>query len=1511
VVTDDSVGESTREFIEGGHWPRPVRYQRNPNRHDRGRSNFNLCFSLARGEFVKFLCDDDVLTPNCVERMVDVITRHPGVALVTSRRQRVDAEGMPLEDRESTLAPLELDALIEGASLSRAMLTSMVNFVGEPSTPLFRRADLLNESGDILSYCGERITFVNDIAMWLTILHHGDAAFLIEQLSGQRVHSGQNQNATELQDQSLGHFKNLCEIAKNHGVIDDNQAAELGGRPRWVPGWAQLKYKNLEQPTAEWQEASIYFGPERIAKGARSAQLSADELALYSEFCWTLYAENNPEPGETEANVTDHFLQHGQFEYRVGVPRYAHDASRMTRQCTQLWNQLLVDDEGNARPCPRFSPLLNVYSPDITDGLDSARLHFLTGRPQGPCADCDRHPKVPLADFVRHNFSSDHDLLKARKDRVLISEKATTSVSPRHVLVIGHSAGRAGGEYVALSIVRGLHEDLGCQVTVILARGGELTEQFRQYAQVHVLGDKTLPGTEAQRELLIQLRQRGVRHAICNTVVVGRYAKQLKELGYQVTHLVHELGTSIENFLPAEDRLGVCDHTDALIFPVNFVKSSFLEHYAPRTDTLLCRPQGIEPDFPRPQDRGALRQRLRNSLGLASDTRLVIGAGSGELRKGPDLFAQVAKRVLAGEGSSAIHFVWLGQLDKVLESWIEHDRHLLGLDRQFHLAGLQSDLTDYYLGADVFLMTSREDPLPNVVIESMYAGLPVIAFAEGGGTPELLVDGCGVIVPYLDVDAMASATRRLLDTPEEAQNIATRAAQRIDSGFRRADYVSYLLARFTAPVHTVTLVVFGQDAAALSAKLHSLSLGLTTNPWRPDAVLTVSPVPTNDGLPGELMAIPVSHLILPAKTSADELLRQAASRAETELLWFVDVVTSRINDDFPNLISAFDSPSVVAAFGPGHHPAQRDALAPIPRALLSVNERAWFSPHWGNDSHSALRRSTPLLALSSGLIRRTAIGRVPPSPAALKKNPLWVWPWLAGLSRIGTMVWTPRPTVDLVEDDFPGNNGQIETWFSYWEQARGLVDRLYPAEESRASNRDDDWRQLRSALELPEQSAKRTSPQIATRVSASAEKPPMLSPQKELSLYNKAAHHLDNGRIDKGKEQLLDLASQGSMLWQVYFDLGRIAFEEEKVSDAEGYFRQAASLEFSSTHSLHNLVAIFTMKQEYAQALATIGIILRREDDPQLVEHLRAIVTEAGVSLDSLDWISPRYAEQAKVLIGAESRLTSSLDRIENLEKQLLLKNAGLVGDTSISQPTQLRVQSPGYCVLCKSDVASWLPWKAQIRRSPFVSGLGSVGSNVEQFWCPKCRSHDRERHLMLYLQATNLLETFHDACILHVAPEANLSKVISEQKPRRYVLGDLHPASKEIELVDVENLSYPDDSFDWVLCNHVLEHVTDYRRALSELRRVLRPGGRLICQTPYAEKLSVTFEEKSLSSDEERFLYYGQEDHVRLFGNDIESIIQSAGFVGSLQSHKTLIADIDPQHYGVNEREPFFLFVK
>jgi len=145
------------------------------------------------------------------------------------------------------------------------------------------------------------------------------------------------------------------------------------------------------------------------------------------------------------------------------------------------------------------------------------------------------------------------------------------------------------------------------------------------------------------------------------------------------------------------------------------------------------------------------------------------------------------------------------------------------------------------------------------------------------------------VVPYLDTDAMAAATRHLLDDPEAAQSIGKLAARRIETGFRRADYVDFLLSRFTAPVHRVTLVLSGQDAAELGQQLERLSASFDTIAWRPDALLLISPEAGPMNLPPALSRIRTDHLILPRDTLPAELLSQAVAQADTELLWFVDL----------------------------------------------------------------------------------------------------------------------------------------------------------------------------------------------------------------------------------------------------------------------------------------------------------------------------------------------------------------------------------------------------------------------------------------------------------------------------------------------------------------------------------------------------------------------------------------------------------------------------------------------
>ena len=180
---------------------------------------------------------------------------------------------------------------------------------------------------------------------------------------------------------------------------------------------------------------------------------------------------------------------------------------------------------------------------------------------------------------------------------------------------------------------------------------------------------------------------------------------------------------------------------------------------------------------------------------------------------------------------------------------------------------------------------------------------------------------------------------------------------------------------------------------------------------------------------------------------------------------------------------------------------------------------------------------------------------------------------------------------------------------------------------------------------------------------------------------------------------------------------------------------------------------------------------------------------------------------------------------------------------------------------------------------------------------------------MLLYLKASGLFERFKGASILHFAPELHISQLIEATGPGQYVRGDLYPTSDSIEKLDMLAIGYPSASFDFVIANHVLEHVDDDLPALSELRRVLKPRGLAILQTPFSNKLARTFSDPGIDNNAARYQAYGQEDHVRLYGRDIFERIESAGFKSHVVSHEQQLSDIDACRFGVNEKEPFFLF--
>jgi SAM-dependent methyltransferase len=220
------------------------------------------------------------------------------------------------------------------------------------------------------------------------------------------------------------------------------------------------------------------------------------------------------------------------------------------------------------------------------------------------------------------------------------------------------------------------------------------------------------------------------------------------------------------------------------------------------------------------------------------------------------------------------------------------------------------------------------------------------------------------------------------------------------------------------------------------------------------------------------------------------------------------------------------------------------------------------------------------------------------------------------------------------------------------------------------------------------------------------------------------------------------------------------------------------------------------------------------------------------------------------------------------------------------------------------------LPYRGGWRQAPaLLRAFQVVGSDLDNYLCPVCGCHDRERHLLFYLRQTRFLDRLRGSAILHFAPEGRLTSFIEMAGPIRYVLADLFPSRPGVERIDLLDIPYAPGTFDFVIANHVLEHVSDDLKALSEVRRVLKPGGHAILQTPYSNLLEHMFCDPGVKSEADRLQVYGQEDHVRLYGRDIFQRFASVGFISRVAEHAQVLAGFDAARFGVNVNEPFFLF--
>jgi O-antigen biosynthesis protein len=388
---------------------------------------------------------------------------------------------------------------------------------------------------------------------------------------------------------------------------------------------------------------------------------------------------------------------------------------------------------------------------------------------------------------------------------VLTSPQLQGTSRPSTVVLVTHDAYPHGAQFLALNLARTFRQDLGLDVYVVCLGDGPLKREFAKWATVHDLSGLDARGNEAH-VLARRLREEGHRCALVNTTVAAHFLATLAENGLECVALIHELrGVLDEKGLHGHAR-AIAECAVKIVFPAEEVAIAF-DTVAPLdSNRVVVRPQGLYKRRRGHADPVQARKQLRSMLNLPPGCPVILGVGYADHRKGVDLFLEAGLR-LANRAPDA-RWVWVGHWDGLMQRQIEKRLARIGGESsRFIFAGQQEDTDAFYGGADVFALTSREDPFPSVVLEALDAQLPVVAFEGAGGFVGLLNEGCGRLVPAGDCGAFADAVADLLQSPEQRSRLGSRGSELMAERFSFRHYAFDLLEISGQPRPRVSVVV--------------------------------------------------------------------------------------------------------------------------------------------------------------------------------------------------------------------------------------------------------------------------------------------------------------------------------------------------------------------------------------------------------------------------------------------------------------------------------------------------------------------------------------------------------------------------------------------------------------------------------------------------------------------------------------------------------------------------------
>lgn len=530
---------------------------------------------------------------------------------------------------------------------------------------------------------------------------------------------------------------------------------ELGKKIPYMLSRSYLKLLNLLSFRKGFP--SVYY--DKVSKTAASAkaEMQTHDERPEDDFSAEFYLAAYPDVAASRMSPYEHYVKHGRAEGRLG---------RLTGP--------------DGRPYADFSPefYLAAYPDVVAAGMNAYEHYVRHGRDEG------RLGSVPgLANLGR---------------------AGSIDNTRETVLVVSHDGARGGAPILSYNIVKGLLKKYN--VVALFLGPGPIPEACRQAGAV-VIGPVVIreatPLTEVVVAAMAELTS--FKFALANSIEARHVLPAFAKRYIPTVTLIHEFAAYIR---PHSAFREAVFWSGQVVFSSKVTRDNAVTEYPDlgwREYPVIPQGRCVVPGRTNGADRADREEaeRIQRSLrpeGFSSSGVVILAAGSVEYRKGVDLFIDCAARVLRRAPDLSFRFVWIGKgydpdRDVAYSVYLEDQVRRSGLDKHVIFLKEVSDLAAAYDAADLFVLTSRLDPLPNVAIDALTIGLPIVCFRKASGIAEFLEEsdlGQHSVAAYLDTDDMALKLIALSQSRELRAQLAEKCAAVAATTFNMERYVGQL-----------------------------------------------------------------------------------------------------------------------------------------------------------------------------------------------------------------------------------------------------------------------------------------------------------------------------------------------------------------------------------------------------------------------------------------------------------------------------------------------------------------------------------------------------------------------------------------------------------------------------------------------------------------------------------------------------------------------------------------------